>query len=137
MGDAVNLASRLEGANKAYGSDIMISGMTYAAVKDNVDVRELDTLRVVGKNEPITVYQLLERKGQTPAHIAELVAQFERALALYKARNYVEAKAGFEQCQLLIPEDGPSRIYARRCELYMTTPPADDWDGVFNLTEKG
>ena len=137
MGDSVNLASRLEGANKAYGSDIMISSMTYDHVRDVVDVRELDTLRVVGKNEPIKVYQLLERKGLTSGPLADMVAQFEKGLALYNARNYQDAKAVFTQCQAQFPDDGPSRVYINRCELFITTPPAADWDGIFNLTEKG
>ncbi len=137
MGDSVNLASRLEGANKAYGSDIMISSMTYDHVRDVVDVRELDTLRVVGKNEPIKVYQLLERKGLTSGPLADMVAQFEKGLALYNARNYQDAKAVFSQCQALFPDDGPSRVYINRCELFIATPPAADWDGIFNLTEKG
>jgi adenylate cyclase len=137
MGDSVNLASRLEGANKAYGSDIMISEMTYAKVRDDVDVRELDTLRVVGKNEPIKVYQLMERKGATSAKLAALAAAFELALGHYKQRDYAQALAGFEQCVEMVPEDGPSKVYCKRCALYLENPPADDWDGVFNLTEKG
>ncbi|MCB1645229.1 MAG: adenylate/guanylate cyclase domain-containing protein [Pseudomonadales bacterium] len=137
MGDSVNLASRLEGANKAYGSDIMISGMTYEACKDEVDVRELDTIRVVGKNEPVTVYQLLERKGQTDPDTAALVARFHEALDCYKARDYQGALAGFEACVAMRPEDGPSGVYAKRCAAYIESPPAADWDGVFVLTDKG
>jgi adenylate cyclase len=137
MGDSVNLASRMEGANKAYGSNIMISSMTYEPVRDLVDVRELDTLRVVGKSEPIKVYQLLERKGMTSGPMADLVLLFEKALALYNGRDYQDAKAAFLQCQALLPDDGPSRVYIKRCELFIAEPPAADWDGVFNLTEKG
>jgi adenylate cyclase len=111
--------------------------MTYDHVRDVVDVRELDTLRVVGKNEPIKVYQLLERKGLTSGPLADMVAQFEKGLALYNARNYQDAKAVFSQCQALFPDDGPSRVYINRCELFIATPPAADWDGIFNLTEKG
>jgi adenylate cyclase len=137
MGDSVNLASRLEGANKAYGSDIMISEMTYAKVRDDVDVRELDTLRVVGKNEPIKVFQLLERKGAASELVAQLTVAFELALGHYKLRDYAQALAGFTQCVEMVPEDGPSQVYCKRCAAYLENPPADDWDGVFNLTEKG
>ena len=76
MGDSVNLAARLEGANKAYRSNMMISEYTYAACSDEVDVRELDLLRVVGKTEPVTVYELLDRKNQTSAIRADLVERF-------------------------------------------------------------
>jgi adenylate cyclase len=137
MGDSVNLASRLEGANKAYGSDIMISEMTYAKVRDDVDVRELDTLRVVGKNKPIKVFQLLERKGAASELLAQLTVAFELALGHYKLRDYAQALAGFTQCVEMVPEDGPSKVYCKRCAAYLENPPADDWDGVFNLTEKG
>ena len=88
MGDAVNLAARLEGANKFYGSDLMVSDATYQQAKDAVDARLLDTLRVVGKNEPITVWQLLERKGETKGLMADLVAQYEKAMGLYKDRDW-------------------------------------------------
>jgi adenylate cyclase len=137
MGDSVNLASRLEGANKAYGSDIMISQMTYEKVRDDVDVRELDTLRVVGKREPVKVFQLLERKGASSELMAKLTLAFELALEDYKQRDYAQALAGFTECALMVPEDRPSQVYCKRCAAYLENPPADDWDGVFNLTEKG
>ncbi|MBD3646385.1 MAG: adenylate/guanylate cyclase domain-containing protein, partial [Pseudomonadales bacterium] len=137
MGDAVNLASRLEGANKAYGSDIMISETTWQACREDVDVRELDCIRVVGKSEPVTVYQLLERKNQTPAPLADLVVRFEKALAEYKQRNFQAALTGFEECLEIIADDGPSRTYVERCRMFLSTPPSKDWDGVFTLESKG
>ncbi len=137
MGDAVNLASRLEGANKAYGSDLMISEATYQAVKDDVEVRELDTIRVVGKSESTKVYQLLERKGQLHGLVSDLVGQFNRGLDLYKARNYAEARDAFKLSLAIAEDDGPSSTYIARCEDYMENPPADDWDGVFILDSKG
>lgn len=137
MGDAVNLASRLEGANKAYGSDIMISELTWQACRDDVDVRELDRIRVVGKSEPVTVYQLLERKHQTPAPVADMVAEFEKALVKYKNRDFEAALAGFEKCLELLGNDGPSRTYVERCRTFRESPPSPDWDGVFTLESKG
>jgi adenylate cyclase len=137
MGDSVNLASRLEGANKAYGSDIMISEMTYEKVRDGVDVRELDTLRVVGKSEPIKVFELLERKGESSELLVKLTVAFELALGHYKQCDYAKALEGFTECVSIMPEDRPSLVYCKRCAAYLENPPADDWDGVFNLTEKG
>jgi len=137
MGDAVNLASRLEGANKAYGSDIMIAESTRVACKDDVDVRELDRIRVVGKSEPVTVYQLLARKNQTPPALADMVEQFERALGRYKERDFKGALEGFRQCLEIIEDDGPSRTYITRCGTFIQSPPPADWDGVFSLEEKG
>lgn len=137
MGDAVNLAARLEGANKFYGSDLMVSDATYQQAKDHVDARLLDTLRVVGKNEPITVWQLLERKGQTQGLMADLVTQYEKAMQLYKDREYEPARDAFKLALAISEEDGVSRTYMNRCEEYMKNPPPADWDGVFTLTEKG
>lgn len=137
MGDTVNLASRLEGANKAYASDIMISEATYGACQDAVDVRELDTIRVVGKNDPVRVYQLLERKNQTDGKLADLVEQYEKALARYKAREYPAAVTEFKACLEIVSDDGPSLTYLKRCEQFIESPPASDWDGVFTLEEKG
>ena len=137
MGDAVNLAARLEGANKAYGSDLMISEATYLQTKDFVDVRELDTIRVVGKSEAIKVYQLLERKDKTQGLVADLISQYNKAHELYKERDYVAAKAGFKLALAIAQEDGPSKTYVDRCEQYINNPPRADWDGVFTLDSKG
>ena len=137
MGDAVNLAARLEGANKAYGSDIMISENTYRLVANDVDVRELDTIRVVGKSEAVTVYQLLERKNRTSGDLADLVEAYGKALAAYKDRNFVQAGELFDVCLAIAPDDGPSKTYLARCRDYAATPPAPDWDGVFTLEDKG
>ena len=136
MGDAVNLASRLEGANKAYGSGIMISDATYSMCKDDVDVRELDRIRVVGKSEPVTVYQLLARKGQTNGIRADLMSHFAKGLQAYRAGNYSTARDAFKLCTSIDPEDGPSITYLKRCERYISNPPPPDWDGVFSLDEK-
>ena len=137
MGDAVNLASRLEGANKQYGTCLMISQATYERCAADVDVRELDTIRVVGKSDPVTVYELLERKNQTESGMAALVEQFSVALGRYQQGDYREALAGFRRCAEAYPEDGPTQTYIARCELYIENPPPADWDGIFNLLAKG
>lgn len=137
MGDAVNLAARLEGANKAYGSDIMITDATYRACEDHVEVRELDYLRVVGKQEVVHVYQLIDRKGQTTGALADMMVEFEKAHSRYRALDFEQAINGYKKCLELVPDDGPSRVFLNRCESYLTSPPPQDWDGVFTLTEKG
>lgn len=137
MGDAVNLAARLEGANKAFGSYLMISESTYLEAKDHIDVRELDTIRVIGKSEAVKVYNLIERKGQTTGLMADLVAQYDKAHALYKARDFAGAKEAFKVALAIDPTDGPSATYVDRCELYISSPPAEDWDGVYQMESKG
>ena len=137
MGDAVNLASRLEGANKAYGSGMMISEATYRSCEADIDVRELDRIRVVGKNAPVTVYQLLGRKNQTVSAVADLVSQYSKGLDLYKAGDFGQAKSEFSLCLDIIADDGPALTYISRCQAFIDNPPAADWDGVYTLTEKG
>ena len=137
MGDAVNLASRLEGANKAYGSGMMISESTYRSCEADIDVRELDRITVVGKSEPVTVYQLLNRKDQTTSADADLVDQFSKGLELYKAGDFVRAKSEFSACLDIFADDGPALAYISRCQVFTDNPPDADWDGVYRLTEKG
>ena len=151
MGDAVNLASRLEGANKAFKSDLMISEATYLQCADEVDVRELDVIRVVGKDEPIRVYQLLNRKHQTTGVLADMVDTYHRGLEAMRNKEFEPAAALFDQCLSLMPNDGPSEIQkARASRMRDGTGESRrggdrrkgprreaDWDGVFTLTEKG
>jgi len=137
MGDAVNLAARLEGANKFYKSYTMISQFTYQQVKDDVDVRELDTIRVVGKNEPITVYELLDRKNQVTGARADLIEKYYQALDFYKSKRFQDAIEKFKAALSLDPSDGPCLTYLSRCEGFLKSPPPGDWDGVHNLTSKG
>jgi adenylate cyclase len=137
MGDAVNLASRLEGANKAYGSGMMISESTYRSCEADIDVRELDRITVVGKSEPVTVYQLLNRKNQTTSADADLVDQFSKGLELYKARDFRRAESEFSACLDIFADDGPALAYISRCQVFTDNPPGADWDGVYRLTEKG
>jgi adenylate cyclase len=137
MGDSVNLAARLEGANKFYKIFTMISEFTYVLAKDFVEVRELDTIRVVGKSEPITVYELLDRKGMVTGERASVMATYHKGLELYKQRLYKEALTVFESVLAISPADGPSATYIIRCKEFMATPPGDDWDGVYTHTKKG
>ncbi|MEO5329878.1 MAG: CHASE2 domain-containing protein [Magnetococcus sp. THC-1_WYH] len=137
MGDAVNLAARLEGANKFYASDTMISDATYQLAKDDIDCRVLDTVRVIGKKEPVIIYQLLGKKGEVTGALAELLVHYNAGLEQYRARKYQEAIGHFEKAVAVIPNDGPSKTYLERCNEYLINPPADDWDGVFVFTSKG
>ena len=136
MGDAVNLASRLEGANKAYGSRMMISESTYKACEPDIDVRELDLIRVVGKEQAIRVFELLERKNQASVEMASLAGVFAEGLEAYRARDFATAEAQFQQCLKILPGDGPSTTYIARCHAYRDNPPTPDWDGVFTLETK-
>ena len=137
MGDVVNLAARLEGANKFYKTYSMISGSTYELVKDDVDSRQLDIIRVVGKNEPVPVHELLARKNETSSEMSGVVEQYLKGLKLYQDRNFADAVKEFEKVLTIDQDDGPSQTYVKRCAMFIETPPEKDWDGVFTFTEKG
>jgi len=133
MGDSVNLASRLEGANKQYGTCLMVSDRTRTAAGDGLLFRELDTIRVVGKSEPLTVYELLGEEGEA---LPELLDHYERGLVLYKDRRWKEALATFTTALRIDSSDGPSRVYYGRCKAWAVSPPPAAWDGVTNLSSK-
>lgn len=136
MGDSVNLASRLEGANKQYGTSTMVSQFTYAKVKDAFRFRELDVVRVVGKTEPIAVYELIEEAGKVPERKEDVLVHYRQGLSSYKERRWQEAQSAFVRALRLDKDDGPSKLYYLRCQAFMKTPPPPGWDGVHNLSSK-
>lgn len=135
-GDTVNLASRLEGAGKFYDTLILIGQRTAELAKKDVEVREIDLLRVKGKKEPVVVFELLARKGQLDEKKRRVVEVYLEGLAAYKMRNFSIACARFSEAVALDPSDGPSRVYLERSANYRQTPPPSDWDGVYELTSK-
>ncbi|MBF0439269.1 MAG: adenylate/guanylate cyclase domain-containing protein [Magnetococcales bacterium] len=137
MGDAVNLAARLEGANKFYSSGTMISGSTYEQAKNSIEARLLDVVRVVGKKEPVPIYQLMGQKGRLTPQQEQMRSHYLEGLALYQKRDYPNAIPHFEAALAVIADDGPSLTYLERCKEYLDSPPPADWDGVFQLTSKG
>ena len=137
IGDPVNLASRLEGANKQYESKIMISEFTYKHVQGKVTVRELDMIQVKGKTEPIKVFELLGTHDmQRTAEQKEADEMYFEGLKLYRQRKWDEAIAYMNQAQQLDPTCYVSQVYAQRASLYQIHPPPDDWNGVFVMTTK-
>jgi adenylate cyclase len=136
MGDMVNLASRLEGANKAYGTYLMISESCYAQVKDIVVARELDYLAVKGKERPVRVYEVIGIPAEVDASWTSRIEAFHAALALYRTRDFAGALATFESILSGAPADGPSQAYVERCTYFLEEPPGEDWDGVWHMKEK-
>ncbi len=136
LGDTVNLASRLEGANKAYDTRIMIGPETYELVKEDVETRILDYLRVKGKHQPVRVYELMAQKGGLDTNQTQMKTIYQEGIDLYQKRSWPEAKKCFEKALKILPEDGPSRIYLERSKHYLRHPPPDDWDGSFGLDSK-
>ncbi|MBT3879721.1 MAG: HAMP domain-containing protein [Candidatus Scalindua sp.] len=136
IGDDVNLASRLEGANKYYGTQIMISEATYSLVKDTLIAREMDVIRVVGKTKPIKVYELVDERERVDEERIRVIKHFEVGIHAYRNCQWEEAISSFEHVLQLSPDDKPSNVYIQRCCEYQRVAPPKDWDGVFTLSAK-
>jgi adenylate cyclase len=136
MGDTVNTAARLEGVNKAYGTYTMISDATYTPAKNGIFVRELDSVTVVGKEEPIGVYELLGYPDQIDDVLRSLVELYGKGLGAYRNRNWDEAMNHFSAALSTNPHDGPSQTMLRRCKDFRVSPPDKDWNGAFMMDTK-
>jgi len=136
MGDSVNLSARLEGVNKQYKTETMISQFTYEGAKDYIEVRELDLIRVVGKNEPVKIFELLDRKGKVDPKKMEVLNFYNQGYELYKNRMWNEAAECFEKALTIDETDGPSLTFFERCITFQVHPPSDEWDGVFSMGVK-
>lgn len=136
IGDSVNLASRLEGVNKEFGTQIIISESTYELARDEVEARELDFLRVKGKQLPIRIYELLGRKDEISPEKRDLLEQFVEGLNSYRSRKWKKAQRIFLSILEKDPSDTPSRTYLSRCQLLAKVGVPDDWDGIYVMTTK-
>lgn len=136
IGDVVNLASRLEGANKIYGTRVLIGEATNLSVADIVETREIDSVLVVGKTEPQRIFELLGRKGEVAPERLALRDTYAEALEAYRHRAWEKARAGFESCLAIAPCDRPSKLFLERIVQFGETAPDLDWKGVWSLAEK-
>jgi class 3 adenylate cyclase len=136
MGDSVNLASRLEGANKVYATRVLASEATAKAAVSDVEVREIDRVVVLGQKEPQAVFEVMARKDQLTTTQAELCARFTEALAAYRARQWEAARRGFVAALAVVPNDGPSLTLLKRLDALQASNLAEDWDGAWHLDQK-
>jgi adenylate cyclase len=136
MGDAVNLASRLEGANKIYGSHSLASEAAILAAGDAVESREIDRLVVVGQTHPEAVFEIIGRAGELTEKQLVLQARYAEGLAAYRARRWDDARRAFQTALEAVPSDGPSMALAQRVENFQVNPPPADWDGAWRLDQK-
>ena len=141
MGDTVNLAARLESAAKQYGVFIMISHFTYDMVKNDFEVRQLDKITVVGKSEPIVVYELISEKGKWTPEVAKMVDLYSQGLASFYKQEWDRAIEILSESDKLEPyrtfaKTTPSKKVIGYCEQFKKDPPGADWDGVIRLTSK-
>jgi adenylate cyclase len=136
VGDRVNLAERLQNANKYYGTDILVCELTAQRLQKPVVARELDLIRVRGMQRPVAIWELLDH--HTPEsfpRMDDVRAEFSRGLALYRARDWRNAADAFREALKAYPGDKPSELYVTRCEAYSAPPPPGDWDGVWSLRQ--
>ncbi|MDY6935581.1 MAG: CHASE2 domain-containing protein [Spirochaetota bacterium] len=136
MGDSVNLASRLEGANKNYETYTMISESTYNAAKDHIVARQLDVIQVVGKDVPIQVYELIGKEGELSDQTMDILNMYNNAVEHFRNRDWKKARSLFRSILKISKDDGPSKTYYERCYEFSIKPPPKNWDGVYKLKSK-
>ncbi len=131
IGDAVNLASRLEGINKTYGTTIILGENTYNDVKNQMETRFLDIVAVKGKSKGIKIYELISEKGQLDDQRGSHREIYEKALKQYLERNFKDAKAGFTKAKTILKDDLASDVFIQRCDDFINNPPDKDWTGMY------
>jgi class 3 adenylate cyclase len=136
MGDAVNLASRLEAVNKVYGSRVLIAQKTAAVLGTAFELREIDRLTVVGQSVPQTIFEVMARSGELTPPQRQLRTRYAEALAAYRAANWDDARIAFNAALEIAPGDGPSLALLARIDNLAASPSPSDWDGAWQMEQK-
>jgi adenylate cyclase len=136
IGDTVNLASRLEQANKFYGTRILVSEATRTLAGDTLAFREIDSLRVAGKLETVRVYELLGLATELSETDRQRVQAYEAGLARYRTQDWDASETAFRECLAIEPKDQPSQVMLARIEAFRQAPPEAEWDGVWVALSK-
>jgi len=136
MGDTVNLASRLEAANKLYGTHALVAEDTVRKAGADIEFREIDRVFVAGQSRPQVVFELMGRRGELTPHQDLLRARYADGLLAYRAGRFDEARAAFKAAVDAVPGDGPSAALLSRVESLQKNPPAADWDGAWHIDSK-
>jgi adenylate cyclase len=137
MGDTVNLAARLEAAGKDYGVNILISEMIKDNIQNEFFIRELDLVRVKGKNEPVKLYELISISSEIPANLKESTEIYQDAFKNYLKRDFSNAIVLLnESIKARGKKDKSAKMLIERCETYLKEPPSESWDGVYTRTHK-
>jgi hypothetical protein len=136
MGDAVNLASRLEAVNKVYGTRILISQATADAIGAGLELREIDRLAVAGQSAPQAIFEVMGKAGALTAAKESLRTHYAEGLVAYRARRFDDARTAFNAALEAVPGDGPSRTMLARVAQFEANPPEAGWDGAWRLEQK-
>jgi adenylate cyclase len=136
MGDTVNIAARLESANKQFGTRILMNEDTYLRIKDDFVTRHIDKIVVVGKYEPVEIYELVGKVGDVEQLVIEKIGAYHQALAAYRQQQWSEALGWIAKSQAILPSDGPSEVLKKRIHQLQQQNLPQNWDGVWRLTGK-
>jgi len=136
VGDSVNVAARLERANRVYGTQILINETTAQAIGSQFETREIDTISVKGKTETTRIFELMSEAGQLSEELVRLRERYDAARRSYLAQDWDVAETTFRECLEIRRSDGPARVLLERIELLRRNPPGKDWNGVWHLREK-
>jgi adenylate cyclase len=136
IGDTVNLASRLEGVNKMYGTNIIISQYTKDKIGEEFFTREIDTIRVKGKTQAIRIYELLDQISLNDESFHRCIEHFAEGLRHYKNGEFRNAMISFQSGQAFKADDGPTNVFIKKCDNYLFSPPSGIWDGVTTIEFK-
>jgi adenylate cyclase len=136
MGDAVNLASRLEGTNKIYGTRVLVSEETARLAGNAVELREIDSILVAGRSEPQRIFEILGRSGEVDATTRDLRDRFAEGLAAYRSRAWDEARAAFTACLAIRSNDKPAAMFLERLDSFAARAPDESWNGAWSLAAK-
>ena len=136
IGDTVNLAARLESANKQYGTHTLIAESTWELLGEDFMTREIDQIRVMGKSEPVRVFELLGKTGEVDPVLLDLRQSFQSALAAYRLGDLPKAVSLWEECAKIAPDDKATRIFLERCATLAEDGLPEEWDGIWTLSKK-
>jgi adenylate cyclase len=136
MGDTVNTAARLEGVNKVYGIYSLISESTFRGLDESILTREIDSIKVVGKTEPVSIYEIIGYTAEANQKTVETLSRYASGLSAYRQQKWGRAASFFKAALNLSPDDGPSKAMIKRCLELKTNPPGATWDGSFSMTKK-
>ena len=137
IGDGVNLAARLESACKQYGAHILISELTYRALRGTYRMREVDIVVVKGKTRPVSIYEVMDYHTEDSyPNLVDAMGLFRNGLLCYRRRQWDKAAQLFEEVLALNPEDKAAHLYIDRCAMMADMPPPEDWDGTYIMESK-
>jgi len=135
MGDNVNIASRMEGLNKIYGTNIIITEKTYKIIKDKYEIRKLDAVKVKGKKKPVLIYELISHKSDISKKHQDFIKLYEEGFEFYFKKKWKQAIISFQAANKLM-KDTSSQLFINRCKEFEKNPPSKDWDGVWEMKTK-